>query len=110
MKQMLMALMLMTSTQLLAAPMGAEAVEIFELLNHFQVKKCLASLDRKLVNVSIDKMVYRCPGCNSYTITGKFLEIDVPRPEKVRVTLRGKAMLDNANQWRQTYDCEIAIK
>lgn len=102
--------MFLFSFQIQAAPMGAEAVEIFQVMSNYKVKRCFLDLGRSLVNVSIDKEVSACPGCVTYTIAGKFLEIDTPRPEKVKVVIKGASVQSNLGDWRQQYSCQSFVE
>lgn len=89
-----------------AQKMGAEAVEMFEVLSHPQVAECMSHVP-KMVNISIEKIVARCPGCNTYKISGHESGIDTPRAEQTVVTLAGKAVPGTFSGWIQTYSCDI---
>ena len=90
-----------------AAPekMGADAVEMFQVLSSPQVVECMKSVE-KMVNVSVEKTVYRCMGCTTYTISGNKLGIDTPSLEKTVITIKGKAERVFYG-YAQTYACEI---
>lgn len=108
MKLLIVAISIFLSTQTYAETMGQEAVEMFGVLTHPQVKECLAKEDIELVNVTIKKAVARCPGCNSYTIVGNQLEIDVPRKDKTVISITGKGHIGIAGNWVQSYSCKIS--
>lgn len=52
-------------------------------------------------------MVARCPGCNTYTITGYELGIDTPKAKKTKITIKGRAVPATFLGFIQTYSCDI---
>lgn len=89
-----------------AEKMGEEAVEMFNVLSHHQVVECMRNVPR-MVNISIEKTVARCPGCNSYKISGHELGIDTPRREKTTINIVGKSVPGMFGQLFQQYTCDI---
>jgi hypothetical protein len=89
-----------------AQKMSADAVEIFQVLSHHQVVECMRDVPQ-MVNVSVEKVVARCPGCNTYTITGSEVGIDTPRREKTTITIKGRAVPGIFNRFIQLYTCDI---
>ncbi|WPU65682.1 hypothetical protein [Peredibacter starrii] len=87
--------------------MGPEAVEIFSMMKHPQVVDCFARENVDLVNIEIKKVVARCPGCNTYIITGNRRNIDTPNPEKTVISIKGKAVPGTFRNFIQTYTCDI---
>lgn len=107
MKSMIAATLLLASVSSFAQTMmGNEAKEMFSLMSHAQVSECMRDLGGKLINVTIKKDVFRCPGCNTYTITGNRLNIDVPTTEKTVITLKGRGVRSTFG-FAQTYECTI---
>lgn len=86
--------------------LGAEAVEMFKLFTHPEVSQCLERANTRLVNIEIKKLVARCPGCNTYVITGNELRIDVPTNDKTIITISGKMVRSNFG-YVQTYMCDV---
>jgi uncharacterized protein with PIN domain len=107
MKFLFAILMFATVQSYAATKMGPEAVEMFSVLSHHQVVDCLQRADVNMINISIEKTVARCPGCNTYVITGNKRNIDTPSPEKTVITLKGKAVPGTFRGFIQTYACDI---
>lgn len=108
MKLILVAALMVFSAQAFSqSKMGPEAVEMFNVLTHGQVSDCLQRADVDMVNIEIKKMVARCPGCNTYTITGNKRNIDTPSPEKTVITIKGKSVPGTFRGWIQTYTCDV---
>lgn len=107
MKFILIALMMFSAHTFAQTEMGAEAVEMFKVLTHHQVQECLQRADVDMVNVSIEKSVARCPGCNTYKISGNKRNIDTPSPEKTVITIKGKAVPGAFRGFVQTYTCDV---
>lgn len=80
--------------------MHDEAAEMFEVMTNPQVVDCMKSAP-PLVDIVIEKTMYRCPGCNTYEIFGTNLE------KPISILLKGKAVPGVAGDWLQTYTCEI---
>lgn len=78
---------------------------MFSVLSHHQVQDCMKDVE-KMVNVSIVKEVARCPGCNTYKITGNTLNIDMVNPEQTVITIRGSSSRTTFG-FNQTYTCSI---
>lgn len=112
MKSFILALaLLLTGSSFAAGLMGEEAVEIAGVLTHPQVKACLKDIRiDDMVNVSIDKLVARCPMCNTYTITGhKLIGGDVPDARPTVIQLIGRGERSNFGfGFVQTFKCEIS--
>lgn len=89
-----------------AEKMGVEAVEMFQVLSHHSVVECMRNVP-KLVNISIEKTVARCPGCTSYKITGNEVGIDIARPTKTVISIKGKAVPGTFRNFVQLYTCDI---
>lgn len=87
--------------------MGEDAVEMFKVLSHHQVVECIRNAPSKMVNISINKMVARCPGCNTYTITGHELVIDTPSTKETKITIKGRGIRNSFGGIAQTYTCDI---
>jgi hypothetical protein len=108
MKFILVAALMSLSVQVFAqSKMGPEAVEMFNVLTHGQVSDCLQRADVDMVNLEIKKTVFRCPGCNTYTITGNKRNIDTPSAEKTVITIKGKSVPGTFRGWIQTYTCDV---
>ncbi len=108
MKLILIAALMTFSAQIFAqSKMGPEAVEMFSVLTHGQVADCLQRADVDMVNIEIKKLVARCPGCNTYTITGNKRNIDTPSVEKTVITIKGKSVPGTFRGWIQTYTCDV---
>ena len=60
-----------------------------------------------MINVEIEKTVARCPGCNTYKITGNKRNIDTPSVEKSVITIKGKAVPGTFRGWVQTWTCDV---
>lgn len=90
-----------------AEKMGAEAVEMYSVLSNHQVVECLRNAPSKMVNISIEKIVARCPGCNSYKISGNKVGIDIASPSKTVITIKGRAVPGTFGGFIQTYSCDI---
>ena len=107
MKNLIIAFMTLVSVNTFAAEkMGEDAIEMFNVLSHHQVVECMRNVP-KMVNISIEKMVARCPGCNTYTITGYELGIDTPKAKKTKITIKGRAVPATFLGFIQTYSCDI---
>jgi hypothetical protein len=87
--------------------MGVEAVEMYQVLSHHQVVECLRNAPNRMVNISIEKTVARCPGCNTYKISGNEVEIDIARPSKTVITIKGRAVPGTVGGFIQTFSCDI---
>lgn len=87
--------------------MGAEAVEMYQVLSHHQVVECLRNAPHKMVNISIEKSIARCPGCNTYKISGNEVGIDIARPTKTVITIKGRAVPGTFGGFIQTFSCDI---
>jgi len=85
--------------------LGEEAVEMFQVLSHPQVRECMAKVP-DMVDVSIERRVARCPGCTSYFISGHKRNIDVPELKKTVVKIIGQKMSPPFNN--QTYSCSVS--
>jgi hypothetical protein len=107
MKKSLVALLFILSTNALAMQMGKEAVEMFQVLNNPQVRDCLDRENLALVNVLIEKNQARCPGCNTYKITGYNRAIDTIKPKKTVITLSGRMVQGSFGPLSQTYSCSV---
>lgn len=101
------ALMALSAQSFAQTKMGPEAVEMFSVLTHPQVSDCLQRADVRLVSVEISKSVARCPGCNTYKITGHKRNIDTPSPEKTVITIKGESKMGSFGQRAQTYTCDV---
>lgn len=106
-KLLITALILASSMSFAQTKMGPEAVEMFNVLTHRSVVECLEKEDVKMVNVEIKKLVARCPGCNTYTITGNKRNIDTPSPEKTVITIKGRRATGAFGLPTQTYTCSV---
>ncbi len=107
MKSFILSLTLLVSASSFAGKMGPEAIEMFTVMNHHQVQECMKDAPAKLVNMTIEKKTARCPGCVEYKITGNEVGIDIARPEKTVITIKGKAVPGTFAGFVQTYDCSI---
>ena len=109
MKKLVLAFSLIFYTQVFSqgVSMGDEAKDMFNVLTHNQVQECLKDFDGKLINIDIKKTVFRCPGCNTYVITGNKLDIDLVRSEKTVITLKGVGQRGFGGQFVQTFECTI---
>ena len=107
MKLLILSLTLLVSASAFAAKMGPEAIEMFNVLNHNQVQECLKDSPSKMINLSIEKKTFRCPGCVEYKISGNELGIDIPRSEKTVILIKGKAVQGTFGGFVQTYECSI---
>lgn len=106
MKYLLSALVLVSSVSAFASEkMGAEAHDIFRLMTNAQVKECMKDFPSDFVNLEIEKQVYRCPGCVTYTISANELNFDVASAKKSVVILNGRMVRGFGGQWVQTYGC-----
>lgn len=90
--------------------MGPEAREMFKVLTHNKVQECLQNVDLDMVDVKITKTVYRCPGCNTYTISGYGKNIDTPSSVQTIITLTGGQTRGAFGMRVQSYTCEITEK
>jgi hypothetical protein len=86
--------------------MGTEAVEMFSVMSHANVQECMREVP-SMVNIKIEKMTARCPGCNVYTITGNELRIDVPTVKRIKIVIKGKGVRSSFGGFTQTYTCEV---
>src|SRR4051794_1131750 len=102
----LISFLLLISASAFAAgtKMGPEAVEMFQVISHPQVRECLDRADVNMVNITIEKTVARCPGCNTYKITGAARHIDTPSL-RGSITLTGKMVPATPVGFVQTYQC-----
>lgn len=108
MKNLFLAASLLFSVQAFSQDlMGDEAKEMFNVLSHHQVQECMKDFDGKLVNLSIKKSVFRCPGCNTYVLSGNKLNIDIASPEKTVITIKGRGVLGFGGHFVQTYECSV---
>ena len=108
MKYIVAALLTLTTFHTFSAEkMGPEALEMYSVLSHHQVVECLRNVPSRMINVTIEKEVARCPGCNSYKIAGNELNIDIPRSKKTVITIKGSAVRDVFGGYVQTYSCDI---
>lgn len=107
MKTLILSLTLMLSASAFAAQMGPEAIEMYNVMNHHQVQECMKDAPSKMINMTIEKTTFRCPGCVEYKITGNELGIDIPRPEKTVIKIKGKAVPGTFRGFVQTYECSI---
>ena len=108
MKNLVIAFVTLFSMNIYAAEkMGAEAVEMFSVLSNHQVVECLRNAPSKMVNISIEKVIARCPGCNTYKISGNEVGIDIARPTKTVITIKGRAVPGTFGGFIQTYSCDI---
>lgn len=106
MKTLVAALALCVTTAF-ASPMGDEAVEIAQVLTHAQVMECAQNFNAgQMISVEIDKKVFRCPGCNHYTLTGRELNIDIPGRLKT-LEIKGRGVRGFGGGFVQTYTCEV---
>jgi hypothetical protein len=96
----------LTMNAFAAEKMSEEAVEMFQVLSHHQVVDCMRNV-QKMVNVSSEKTVARCPGCNTYVVSGNELGIDTPRAKKTVITIKGRAVPGTFRGFIQTYTCDI---
>lgn len=108
MKNLVFAFIALVSFNTFAAErMGPDAVEMYQVLSHHSVVECLRNAPLQMVNISIEKVVARCPGCNAYQITGNTLESDVPRAKRTVITIKGRAVPGTFRGFIQTYTCDI---
>ena len=107
MKTVIFALSLLVSASAFSITMGPEAQEIFAVMSHPQVQECMKDVPTNLVNVKIEKTVARCFGCNTYTISGNELAIDVPRPGKTVISIVGRAIRPAFGGLVQSYECSV---
>ena len=107
MKNLFVIMIATLSLSAFAAKMGPDAVEMYEVLSHPTVRDCLENAPRKMVNISIEKIVARCPGCNTYIVTGSELNIDIPSATKTRIKIVGKGVRGMFNTFAQTYTCDV---
>lgn len=105
MKFLIVLLMLATVQAHSATKMGPEAVEMFHVLNHPQVRDCLDRENLKMVNVEIEKIQARCQGCNTYKISGNIRKIDIISAHRSVIKIVGKMERGAFNQPVQTYTC-----
>ena len=110
MKSLILTLTLLISASAFAAKMGPEAVEMYAVLSHGQVQDCMKDAPSKMINMSIEKKLMRCPGCVEYKITGNELGIDIPRREKTTIKITGKMVPGTFAGWIQTYECSVTTK
>lgn len=109
MKAVILLITMFLSVQSFAqTTMGPEAVEMFKVASHPSVIECLRDVNVDLVNVEIKKLVARCPGCNTYTITGYKKRIDIASTEKVKITIKGRAVPGTFRDFVQLYTCDIS--
>ncbi len=90
--------------------MNSQAVEMLNVLSHRDVIPCLDEIDRlDMVNIKIEKLVARCPGCTTYIITGNpKVGGDVVLPEKASVSIIGKGVRSTYGfGFSQRYTCKI---
>ena len=107
MKNLVIAILTLVSVNTFAGEkMGADAVEMFSVLSHHQVVEWMRNVP-KMVNDSIEKMVARCPGCNTYKIKGHELGIDTPSVKETKITIKGRAVPGTFRGFIQTYSCDI---
>lgn len=99
--------MLMTAGANAATLMGAEAVEMFSVLSRPSIQECMQKADLSMVNIQIEKEVFRCPGCVNYTISGNKLNIDIVEPEKTVIVIKGRQVPGTFFGWVQTYTCSV---
>ncbi len=93
MKNLVIAFSMLFSVETFAVErMGTEAVEMYHVLSHPQVVECLRNAPSKMVNIAIEKVVARCPGCNLYKISGNEVGIDIARPTKTIISIKGRAV------------------
>jgi hypothetical protein len=52
-------------------------------------------------------MVARCPGCNTYTIKGQELGIDIPSAKETKIKIKGRGIRSNFGGFNQTYTCDV---
>ena len=103
----LIAVLMIVSTSAFATTMGPEAVEMVGVLTHPDVARCASEFNAsQMINVKVEKTVYRCPGCNTYKISGTELNIDIPGQTKV-LTAFGKAVPGFGGGFVQTYTCSL---
>ena len=107
MKTLILSMTIFVSASAIAAKMGPEAIEMYNVLNHHQVQECLKDAPSKMINLAIEKSTFRCPGCVEYKISGNELAIDVPRKEKTIITIKGKMVPGTFRGFIQTYECSI---
>ncbi len=110
MKMLMLALALLSFNAFAQQRMGNEAVEMFEVMSHPTVRQCLKNLSPGLTNISIKKLVARCPGCNYYTITANEMNIDIPSHEKLVISISGREQRGIGGQPVQTYKCNVSKK
>ena len=110
MKSLILYLTLLVSFSAFAGKMGPEALEMYALLSNGAVQECMKDAPSKMINMSIDKTVFRCPGCVEYKITGNELGIDIPRREKTTIKIKGKMVRSTFAGYVQTYECSVTTK
>ncbi len=110
MKSFILSLSLLVSASAFASKMGPEAIEMYSVLSHGQVQECMKDAPSKMVNMTIEKKVMRCPGCVEYKITGHEVGIDIARAEKTTITITGKMVPGTFAGWIQTYQCDVKTK
>jgi len=108
----LIAILMISTSVAIAAPMGPEAVEMAGVISHPQVKLCLSDINiGEMVSVKIEKRVARCPMCNTYVITGHQLEGgDIVVPEVTQITIIGRGITGFGEGFTQTYTCSVTTK
>lgn len=90
-----------------AEKMGSDAVEMYNVLSNHQVNECIRNAPSKMVNISIEKVTARCPGCTTYKISGNKVGIDIASPKKTVITIKGRAVPGTFGGFIQTYSCDI---
>lgn len=104
-KLMIVTLALLSLNSFAATKLTAESVELFQVLSNREVADCINEAPA-LVDVSIEKEIFRCPGCHTYKISGKKKNIDTPSKKKTVITIKGKAVPATFG-FVQTYTCDV---
>lgn len=106
MKLLVAALIAISASAFASEQMGQEATEMFNVLTNSTAMDCMKSNlgGARLVNLSIAKDVYRCPGCTTYTFTGGLLMGDIVRGTKtIKMVGSGRRF---GPMFVQTFTCE----
>lgn len=110
MKFFIAALVLITTSAFANTLMSDEAVEMTKVLTHPQVRECVEDFNANhMISVQIEKLVARCPMCNTYTITGTVLNIDIPGQKKT-LEIVGRGVRSNFGGYVQTYTCSVTVE
>lgn len=107
MKHVTLALCLIASSAFAGNTLSGDAVDMVGVLTHPDVRTCVEDFNAsQMINVKVEKSVYRCPGCNTYKITGTELNIDIPGRARA-LNVVGKAVPGFGGGFVQTYTCSV---